>query len=224
MRTPNTRLTLRVIDKKDYPQLAELMNLVFPDVGGAWPRMTILDLIHQYPDGQICIEDDGRLVGAALTIKVDYNRMSLPHVYTDIVNEHNVIQHQRNGDALYGLDVFVHPDYRGLRLGRRLYEARKEICRSDNLKAILAGGRIPKYKDYSDQYTVLEYIEKVSRKEIHDHILSFQLANDFDVKRVMRHYLPEDSSSRGYATLLEWDNIFYEEDVTSIHDVDKTLI
>ena len=129
MRTPNTRLTLRVIDKKDYPQLAELMNLVFPDVGGAWPRMTILDLIHQYPDGQICIEDDGQLVGAALTIKVDYSRMSLPHVYTDIVNEHNVIQHQRNGDALYGLDVFVHPDYRGLRLGRRLYEARKEICR-----------------------------------------------------------------------------------------------
>ncbi|MFC3023428.1 GNAT family N-acetyltransferase [Vibrio zhugei] len=224
MRTPNTRLTLRVIDKKDYPQLAELMDLVFPDVGGAWPRMTILDLIHQYPDGQICIEDDGRIVGAALTIKVDYSRMSLPHVYTDIVNEHNVIQHQRNGDALYGLDVFVHPDYRGLRLGRRLYEARKEICRSDNLKAILAGGRIPKYKDYADQYSVLEYIEKVSRKEIHDHILSFQLANDFDVKRVMRHYLPEDSSSRGYATLLEWDNIFYEEDVTSIHDADKTLI
>ncbi|MGL6055928.1 MAG: GNAT family N-acetyltransferase, partial [Vibrio metschnikovii] len=155
------RLTLRVIEKNDYPELAALMDLVFHDVGGAWPRMTIMDLIHQFPDGQICIEDDGKIIGAALTIKVDYNRFSLPHVYTDIISEHNVIQHKTSGDALYGLDVFVHPDYRGLRLGRRLYAARKELCRSNNLKAILAGGRIPGYAQHADQMPVADYIEKV---------------------------------------------------------------
>ncbi len=224
MRTSTPLLTLRIIEKNDYTELAALMDLVFPDVGGAWPRMTIMDLIHQYPDGQICIEDDGRIVAAALTIKVDYNRYSLPHFYTDIVNENNVIQHVTNGDALYGLDVFVHPDYRGLRLGRRLYEARKELCRSDNLKAILAGGRIPGYVKYAHELKVTEYIEKVKRREIYDHILSFQLSNDFDVKRIMRHYLPEDDSSHGYATLLEWDNFFYEEEFNSIHDQDKTLV
>jgi predicted amidohydrolase/GNAT superfamily N-acetyltransferase len=224
MRTAPPRLTLRVIEKSDYPELAELMDLVFPDVGGAWPRMTIMDLIHQYPDGQICIEDNGQIIAAALTIKVDYNRYSLPHFYTDIVNENNVIQHVQNGDALYGLDVFVHPEYRGLRLGRRLYEARKELCRSDNLKAILAGGRIPGYAKYADELKVTEYIDKVKRREIYDHILSFQLSNDFDVKRIMRHYLPEDDSSHGYATLLEWDNFFYEEEFDSIHEIDKTLV
>ncbi|EKO3558855.1 GNAT family N-acetyltransferase [Vibrio metschnikovii] len=218
------RLTLRVIEKNDYPELAALMDLVFHDVGGAWPRMTIMDLIHQFPDGQICIEDDGKIIGAALTIKVDYNRFSLPHVYTDIISEHNVIQHKTSGDALYGLDVFVHPDYRGLRLGRRLYAARKELCRSNNLKAILAGGRIPGYAPHADQMPVADYIEKVKRRELHDPILSFQLANDFDVKRIMRHYLPEDDHSKGYATLLEWDNFFYEADIQSVHDVEKTLV
>lgn len=113
------KLSLRTIEAKDYPQLAELMDLVFPDVGGAWPRITIMDLIHQFPDGQICIVDNDKIVGAALTIKVDYNRFSLPHIYTDIITEQNVIQNQPSGDAMYGLDVFVHPDYRGLRLGRR---------------------------------------------------------------------------------------------------------
>lgn len=218
------KLTLRVIESADYDELAQLMDLVFHDVGGAWPRMTIMDLIHQYPDGQICIEDDGKIIGAALTIKVDYNRYSLPHVYTDIVNEHNVIQHNPNGDALYGLDVFVHPNYRGLRLGRRLYQARKELCRSDNLKAILAGGRIPGYAKHSVTMKVTEYIEQVKRKQIYDPILSFQLSNDFDVKRLMRLYLPEDSRSLGYATLLEWDNFFYEADINSVHDVDKSLV
>ncbi|WP_415720188.1 GNAT family N-acetyltransferase [Photobacterium ganghwense] len=224
MRSSTPRLNLRVIEKSDYPELAALMDLVFHDVGGSWPRMTIMDLIHQFPDGQICIEDDGKIIGAALTIKVDYNRFSLPHVYTDIINENNVIQHQPSGDALYGLDVFVHPDYRGLRLGRRLYEARKELCRNDNLKAILAGGRIPGYHKHAGSMKVTEYIEKVKRRELHDPILSFQLSNDFDVKRIMRYYLPEDDSSCGYATLLEWDNFFYEEDIDSVHDIDKTLI
>lgn len=224
MRTTTPKLTLRVIETSDYEELAGLMDLVFHDVGGAWPRMTIMDLIHQYPDGQICIEDDGKIIGAALTIKVDYNRYSLPHFYTDIVNEQNVIQHNRNGDALYGLDVFVHPDYRGLRLGRRLYEARKDLCRSDNLKAILAGGRIPGYAKYSKELNVLEYTQKVKRKEIYDPILSFQLSNDFDVKRLMKRYLPEDDSSQGYATLLEWDNFYYEDNIHSVHDVEKSII
>jgi GNAT superfamily N-acetyltransferase len=29
----------------------------------------------------------------------------------------------------------VHPEYRGMRLARRLYEARKELCRERNLRA-----------------------------------------------------------------------------------------
>lgn len=224
MDTNTPKLSLRTIEAGDYPELAELMDMVFHDVGGSWPRMTIMDLIHQFPDGQICIEDNGKIVGAALTIKVDYNRFSLPHVYTDIITEQNVIQNQVTGDAMYGLDVFVHPDYRGLRLGRRLYDARKELCRSKNFKAILAGGRIPNYHNYADELSVTEYIDKVKRRELHDPILSFQLANDFDVKRLMRGYLPEDDASQGYATLLEWDNFFYEEDIHSVHDIEKTLI
>lgn len=65
MRKSTPRLTLRVIETSDYSELAALMDLVFHDVGGSWPRMTIMDLVHQFPDGQICIEDDGRIVGAA---------------------------------------------------------------------------------------------------------------------------------------------------------------
>ena len=186
--------------------------------------MTIMDLIHQFPDGQICIEDHGKVVGVALTIKVSYDRFSLPHQYKDIVNEKNVIQNQVTGDAMYGLDVFVHPDYRGLRLGRRLYDARKELCKRANFKAILAGGRIPNFHHHSDEVSVSDYIEKVRRKEIHDPILSFQLANGFDVKRIMRGYLPEDAASKGYATLLEWNNVFYEADIQSVHDAEKTRV
>jgi len=98
------------------------------------------------------------------------------------------------------------------------------LCRALNLKAILAGGRIPGYNRHAAECTVAEYIDKVKRRELHDPILSFQLANDFDVKRLMSGYLPEDTKSRGFATLLEWHNILFEEDGDFSHGAEKSIV
>lgn len=207
-----TRLRLRQLSAEDYEPFASLMDLVYPDIGGAWPRKLVLELIRLFPEGQMVIEDNGELVAVALTIKVNYDRFSNPHRYTDLITDKEVRGHDPDGDALYGLDVFVHPEYRGYRLGRRLYQARKDLCREQNMKAILAGGRLPGYHKQSEEMTVTEYLEQVEGHVLHDPILSFQIANGFDVKRLMSRYLPEDSLSHGYATLLEWDNILYEPD------------
>lgn len=202
-------LSLRNLTLGDYGQLKVLMDRIYDDIGGSWPRDTIRELVERFPDGQICIEDKGELVAVALTVSVQHDRFSNPHTYDDLILKDEKIWHSEKGDALYGLDVFIHPDYRGYRLGRRLYEARKELCRSGNFRAILAGGRIPSYHKHADQLTPAEYIERVNRKEIFDPILTFQLSNDFQVTRLMHKYLPEDEKSMGYATLLEWNNILY---------------
>ena len=54
-----------------------------------------------------------------------------------------------------------------------------------------------------------EYIQKVKMKEIYDPVLTFQLSNDFHVRKVMTNYFPNDEESKHYATLLQWDNIYY---------------
>ena len=210
MSLDDLHLTLRNLTLDDYPQLESLMDAVYHDIGGAWSRHTIEKLIESFPDGQVVIEDDGRLVGIALTVRVDYDEFTNPHKYDDLIGKREVILDDPEGDAMYGLDVLIHPDYRGYRLGRRLYDARKELCRSLNLRAILAGGRIPQYHQHAEELSPTQYIDRVARKEIHDPILSFQLANDFQVKRLLRDYLPEDERSQGYATLLEWNNFLYE--------------
>lgn len=206
----DTHLHLRNLTSDDYPQLKKLMDRVYDDIGGSWPKETIEKLVAEFPDGQIVIDDDGVVVGVALSLLVDYDTFSNPHKYDDLIGHREVILNNPQGDALYGLDVLIDPDYRGHRLGRRLYDTRKELCRSMNLRAILAGGRIPNYHEHSDNLKPTDYIDQVARKEIHDPILSFQLANDFQVKRLMRKYLPEDEKSQGYATLLEWNNILFE--------------
>ncbi|MGR8920797.1 MAG: GNAT family N-acetyltransferase [Gammaproteobacteria bacterium] len=217
-------IRLRNLTTEDHTARARLENLVYPDLGGAWPQRTMDALIGTFPEGQICIEVDGRIVAAALTTRVDYNRFSAPHRYRDLVSEDLVIHDDPDGDALYGIDVMVDPDYRGYRLGRRLYDARKELCMELNLRGILAGGRITGYAAHADTLTPAEYIERVRRHELDDPVLNFQLSNEFQVKRIMRAYLPEDDASRGYATLLEWNNLYYEPEETPLVEAAKTEV
>jgi predicted amidohydrolase/ribosomal protein S18 acetylase RimI-like enzyme len=208
---PEHHLMLRNLTPDDYPDVKEIMDSVYKDLGGAWTRDQFLSQISAFPDGQICIEDNGRVVAVAISVIVDYSRFGDKHTYAEITGRGYLTTHDPDGDILYGVDLFVNPEYQGMRLGRRLYDARKELCRELNLKAIVAGGRIPGYERYSEEMTPQEYIQLVSRKEIHDPILSFQLANDFHVRRIITDYLPEDHSSKSYATLIQWDNIFYED-------------
>lgn len=169
-------LQMRNLREDDYPQLKLLMDSVYDDIGGAWEQHTIRKLITEFPEGQICLEDGGKIVGVALTVKVTYDRFSNPHRYDDLLGKKETILNEKDGDALYGLDVLIHPEYRGYRLGRRLYDARKELCMQHNLKAILPGGRIVNYHKYAKEMTASQYLEKVHRREIYDPILTFQLS------------------------------------------------
>jgi predicted amidohydrolase len=98
-----------------------------------------------------------------------------------------------------------------LRLGRRLYDARKELCEQLNLKAIVFAGRIPNYREHAKKMSPKAYIEKVRTKELYDPVLSFQLSNDFHVLRVIKNYLEGDEESKEFAVLLEWNNIYYDD-------------
>ena len=74
------------------------------------------------------MEVDGKVVAIALAIRVKYDRFGDNHTYYEITGGYTFKTHNDEGDYLYGIEVFVHPDYRDLRLGRRLYDARKELC------------------------------------------------------------------------------------------------
>ena len=149
------------------------------------------------------------LEGGAATQK-QYDDVKNDHTYAQVTGKETFNTHNPKGNILYGIEVFIHPQYRGLRLARRMYEYRKELCEELNLKAIMFGGRIPNYHKYADQMRPKEYIDKVRQKEIYDPVLTFQLSNDFHVRKVMRNYLPNDEESKHYACLLQWDNIYYQ--------------
>lgn len=211
-RSDQLNVQLRHLKISDYPELREVMELVYAGMEDSyWKKRDIQRLLKTFPEGQICVEVDGRMVAAALALIVDYKKFGDSHTYNQITGNDSFNTHDENGDVLYGIDVFVHPEYRGMRLARRIYDARKELCENLNLKSIVAGGRIPNYSKYSKGITPRQYIEAVKDKKIHDPILDFQLSNDFHVKKILNNYLPGDKQSKDYATLVEWVNIYYQE-------------
>ena len=224
METHNiNKVELRNLQMEDYDQLARSFRRIYGDEDVFWTKAQIKKLITIFPEGQVVIIVDDRVVGCALSIIVDYNLVKSDHTYAQVTGNETFNTHNPKGNILYGIEVFIHPDYRGLRLARRMYEYRKELCEKLNLKAIMFGGRIPNYHKYADKMRPKEYIERVRSREIYDPVLTFQLSNDFHVRRVMRNYLPNDEESKHCATLLQWDNIYYQPPTDSYVDKRPTV-
>jgi predicted amidohydrolase/ribosomal protein S18 acetylase RimI-like enzyme len=208
------KVELQYLQFEDYLEIKDVMISAYTSMPDAyWQESHIKSLLQKFPEGQVVIKVNGQIAGCSLSIIVDYDKFEDTHTYREITGNYTFKTHSNAGDVLYGIDIFIKPEYRGLRLGRRLYDYRKELCEKKNLKGIAFGGRIPNYHKYSEQYSPKEYIEKVRKKEIHDPVLNFQMSNDFHPARILNGYLEGDKDSGEFAVLLEWDNIYYEKPV-----------
>ena len=205
------QVDVRSLMLTDYEELKASMIESYKGWDVVWKESQIQKLLSIFPDGQLAIIVDDKVVGCSLSIIVDYKKFGDDHTYKEVTGNYSFSTHDPRGDFLYGVDSFIRPEYRGMRLGRRLYDARKELCEKLNLKGIVFGGRIPDYHKYAAEFSPKEYIQKVKSKEIHDSTLNFQLSNDFHVKKILKNYMPGDMQSADNAVLLQWNNIYYTD-------------
>ncbi|MHB1195268.1 MAG: bifunctional GNAT family N-acetyltransferase/carbon-nitrogen hydrolase family protein [Lutibacter sp.] len=219
----NIELSFLSID--DYQELKKAMIESYIGMPDAyWSERQMESLISRFPEGQVVIKVNNQIAGCALSIMLDYSKVEKVHTYRQITGNYTFSTHNPDGDMLYGIDVFIKPEFRGLRLGRRLYDYRKELCERLNLRGMAFGGRIPNYHLYADKFTPKQYIDKVRKKEIHDPVFNFQISNDFHPAKILKNYLEGDKASNDYAVLLEWDNIYYEEEDLSSTTTIKKIV
>jgi GNAT superfamily N-acetyltransferase len=166
-----------------------------------------------FADGQftaLVMTDQGEVVvGATTTMRTNQTFESDDHpYYFEFIGQGTLSTHDPNGEWLYGIDVGVHPDFRGIGIGRRLYDARRELVRRLNLRGEIVAGLMPGYPRYRDHMTVEAYARRTAAGEINDPTLSMQLRQGFQLRKLLYRYVT-DPRSDNVVTLLIRENPYY---------------
>ncbi len=208
-----SRLFIRRAKRADIDGLAELSNRVYDPQPGHSKR-SLRAQLNNFPDGQFVAEYDGKIVGHAATFIIDEATALKPHTWDEITGQGFAARHNDDGDVLYGMEVSVDPRFRRLRIGQRLYDARRQLCQTLGLKGIVFGGRMPGLHRRMKKLGSAEaYVDAVLEKKIKDPAIGFHLANDYEIVGLIKDYDVTDRQSLGYATHMYWRNPIHVEDI-----------
>lgn len=202
------QIVIRQMQIADFDSLIQTQLNCFPGMQ-AWKMKQIESQLEIFPEGQIVIEYEGKIVASSSSLILDINLYGRECSWKDFTDNGFIRNHDPNGDTLYGVEIMVDPEYRGMKLARRLYDMRKKLAIENNVKRMVVGGRIPGYSEHAHEMNAREYVDKVVQKILIDPVLTVQIANGFVLKRLIPDYMTKDKESGGYATLLEWSNLDY---------------
>jgi predicted amidohydrolase/GNAT superfamily N-acetyltransferase len=203
------KLVVRNAAVADIPGIQALSRKVYASLGeaGAYLTAQLHGHLNQFPEGQFVAEYGGAIVGYCATFRIGADVAMAPHDWATITGRGYASRHDPEGDWLYGMDVIVDPARRGLRIGQRLYNARKKLCEHLRLKGIIFGGRMPSYGRRAKAVGTPEhYLELVREGKHRDPVIGFQIRNGFEPIGILRNYLPSDHESRGHAAHMIWRN------------------
>jgi len=197
---------LRPRRTSDIPAVVALMERVYREPHGpeaVWPAETLRDHFDHFPEGQFSILDDhGRLVADATSMMVASARALRPHRWSEITGCGTLALHEPDGDAFYGVDLAVDPDFRGCGLASHLYAARIALARSRGCRRFVAGARIPGYHLATDLLGPEAYLRLVERRLIHDPTLSTQLNLGFSLRGLLPDYIADPESGNCAALIV----------------------
>lgn len=199
-------LIIRLARTADIPAIVALSARAY-SLDFCYSAEMIGGQLAHFPQGQFVAEHEGKVVGYCATFRVAEEVALSAHTWRAITGAGFGSKHDAEGDWLYGMEVCVDPEHRGLRLGRRLYDARKKLCAQLGLKGIVFGGRLPGLSRRLKKYgSAQAYVEAVVQDRVRDATLSFQLRNGYTLIGLLENYLPSDKESMCWAAHLVWRN------------------
>jgi predicted amidohydrolase/ribosomal protein S18 acetylase RimI-like enzyme len=211
---PKAHLQVRNAQIADIPQIAALSERVYAGTGmHGYSEPILTGQLHHFPEGQFVATAGEKIVGYCATLRVSEKRAMRSHTWGEISGNGYLSTHQPDGEWLYGIEVCVDPDYRGYRIGQRLYDARKQLVNELQLKGIVFAGRLPTLAKRVKRFGSAEaYVQAVQDKTQRDPVLSFQLRNGFEVLGLIPNYLKEDRESLGYGVHMCWRNPMVDQE------------
>lgn len=189
---------LEAIQRASFPSLAR-EELISAEQYAAHQRV--------FPEGQHAVVERAtqKVVACSTDFRTHIDWNHYQHKYLEAVGGNWLTQHNPQGDWLYGADIGVHPEFRGLGLSTLLYTARQNLVRRLGLKGHVAGAMPKGYAPYQRDLPIEQYVQKVVRGEMFDPVLSVQLKRGYAVWGIIPEYL-HDPSCGNYGVFIVWRN------------------
>ncbi|MFN8378843.1 MAG: GNAT family N-acetyltransferase [Anaerolineae bacterium] len=210
----HVHITVERTRPEHVPALARLQRIVFPTLADdeLFTQEKYLNHLHLFPEGQFVAiahhEGGSEPIGATTTFRTNFDFEHTQHTYVEAIANGWLSNHNPHGEWLYGVDMSVHPDYRGMRVGRRFYEARRQLARDLNLRGEIAGALMPGYIHHHHNLSVAQYVLKVWQGQLQDPTLSVQIKNGFRPRGILYGHI-SDPRSLNAAALIVRENPHY---------------
>ncbi len=184
--------------------LEALQRIVFPALAEDELIRAIHYLNHLkvFPEGQFVITDGDEVIGMTSTMRSDFNDNH--HTFKETIAGGWLSNHNPVGNWLYGLDMGIHPAYRGKGLARSLYKARHSLVQSLNLKGQFTVGMMNGYGAVAGSISAEQYFKELITGLRTDPTLTPQMKIGFEPISLIPNYL-NDPTCGGYGVLIKMD-------------------
>jgi len=129
-------ITIRPYNLADFDALIALQRACFPPPFLSdlwWNAAQIANPVHGFPAGALCACVDGELIGSATAHILRFDPTHPDHTWDQAADRGYLGNHDPHGNTLYGVDIAVHPAWRGRGVARELYQARYAVVRAQGL-------------------------------------------------------------------------------------------
>ena len=183
--------------------LAALQRIVFPALSFAERLRAEHYLAHLqvFPEGQFVLTNEEMIIGMTTTQRMNFDLSSYQHTFLEISGDGWMSQHQPEGEWLYGLDMGIHPEFRGRGGARLLYRARQQLVRRLGLRGQLTVGMMNGYGAVRGEIGGEEYYREWLEGRREDPTLTRQRKIGFEPLGLIHDYL-HDPTCGNYGVLL----------------------
>ena len=199
-------LTVLHMQPEHAEQLEGLQKIVFPTLADdeLIKAKHYLKHLEIFPEGQFVITDKDVVIGMTSSMRSSFDFADYHHTFKETIAGGWMTNHNPHGDWLYGLDIGVHPYYRGLGLARALYRARHEIAKQLGLKGQLTVGMMSGYGAVSNQMSGENYYQELIERKRFDPTISTQMKIGFEPIALIPDYV-SDPVCGGFGVLIKLD-------------------
>lgn len=105
---------VRNYKETDFPGLIHIQEESFPPPFPEelwWNEEQLKNHITLFPEGALCIEAAGELVGSMTSLLVDFDQSCPDHKWEEVTDDGYIRNHNPSGNTLYVVDISMRPNY-----------------------------------------------------------------------------------------------------------------